>query len=124
MFIRKVKIHNFKCYKDFEITLEEGLNIVVGDNEAGKSTILEAINLALTGIISGKSIWNEISQYIFNKEAVDEYIVLLGTAPIALPYITIDVISSGSNAPFIILDKYRSFPLWYLYSDESIKLDL
>lgn len=72
MFIRKVKIHNFKCYRDFEITLEEGLNIVVGDNEAGKSTILEAINLALTGIISGKSIWNEISQYIFNKEAVDE----------------------------------------------------
>ena len=67
MFIRKVKIHNFKCYRDFEITLEEGLNIVVGDNEAGKSTILEAINLALTGIISGKSIWNEISQYIFNK---------------------------------------------------------
>lgn len=40
MFIRKVKIHNFKCYRDFEITLEEGLNIVVGDNEAGKSTIL------------------------------------------------------------------------------------
>lgn len=68
MFIRKVKIHNFKRYKDFEITLEEGLNIVVGDNEVGKSTILEAINLALTGIISGKSIWNEISQYIFNKE--------------------------------------------------------
>lgn len=32
MFIRKVKIHNFKCYRDFEITLEEGLNIVVGDN--------------------------------------------------------------------------------------------
>ena len=64
--------------------LEEGLNIVVGDNEAGKSTILEAINLALTGIIIGKSIWNEISQYIFNKEAVDEYIVSLGTAPIAL----------------------------------------
>lgn len=54
MFIRKVKIHNFKCYKDFEITLEEGLNIIVGDNEAGKSTILEAINLALSGIIRQK----------------------------------------------------------------------
>ena len=77
MFIKRVKIHNFKCYKDFEIALEEGLNIVVGDNEAGKSTILEAINLALTGIICGKSIWNEISQYIFNKEAVDEYEALV-----------------------------------------------
>lgn len=49
MFISKMKIHNFKCYRDFEIDLEEGLNIIVGDNEAGKSTILEAINLALTG---------------------------------------------------------------------------
>lgn len=97
MFIRKVKIHNFKCYKDFEITLEEGLNIVVGDNEAGKSTILEAINLALTGIIRGKSIWNEISQYIFNKEAVDEYIVSLGTAPIALPYITNGIVFDAAK---------------------------
>ena len=101
MFIRKVKIHNFKCYRDFEITLEEGLNIVVGDNEAGKSTILEAINLALTGIISGKSIWNEISQYIFNKEAVDEFIVSLGTAPIALPYITIEIFFGGDENPLM-----------------------
>lgn len=101
MFIRKVKIHNFKCYRDFEITLEEGLNIVVGDNEAGKSTILEAINLALTGIISGKSIWNEISQYIFNKEVVDEYIVSLGTAPIALPYITIEIFFGGDENPLM-----------------------
>ena len=60
MFIRKVKIHNFKCYRDFEITLEEGLNIVVGDNEAGKSTILEAINLALTGIIRASCIIKNI----------------------------------------------------------------
>lgn len=40
--------------------LEEGLNVVVGDNEAGRSTILEAINLVLTEIIRGKSIWNII----------------------------------------------------------------
>lgn len=101
MFIRKVKIHNFKCYRDFEITLEEGLNIVVGDNEAGKSTILEAINLALTGIISGKSIWNEISQYIFNKEAVDEYITSLNTAPIELPYIAIEIFFGGAENPLM-----------------------
>ena len=96
MFIRKVKIHNFKCYKDFEITLEEGLNIIVGDNEAGKSTILEAINLALSGIINGKSIWNEISQYIFNKEIVDAYIESVDTAPMALPDITIEIFFGGS----------------------------
>ena len=101
MFIRKVKIQNFKCYKDFEITLEEGLNIIVGDNEAGKSTILEAINLALSGIINGKSIWNEISQYIFNKEIVDAYIESVDTAPMALPDITIEIFFGGSENPLM-----------------------
>ena len=101
MFIRKVKIHNFKCYKDFEITLEEGLNIIVGENEAGKSTILEAINLALSGIINGKSIWNEISQYIFNKEIVDAYIESVDTAPMALPDITIEIFFGGSENPLM-----------------------
>lgn len=101
MFIRKVKIHNFKCYKDFEIVLKEGLNIIVGDNEAGKSTILEAINLALTGIISGKNVWNEISQYIFNKDAVDEYIASLSSAPIELPYIKVEIYFGGAENPLM-----------------------
>ena len=101
MFIRKVKIHNFKCYRDFEITFEEGLNIIVGDNEAGKTTILEAVNLALTGIIRGKSVWNEISQYLFNKEAVDEYISSLSEAPIALPYVMIEIYFGGTENPIM-----------------------
>lgn len=99
MYIKKVKIHNFKCYRDFEVLLNEGINIVVGDNEAGKSTLLEAINLALTGIINGKSIWNEISQYIFNKDAVDEYISSLTTIPILLPSIEIEIYFGGGDNP-------------------------
>lgn len=101
MFIRKIKIHNFKCYKDFEIILKEGLNIIVGDNEAGKSTILEAINLTLTGIIRGKSVWNEISQYIFNKDAIDEYIASLSSVPIELPYIKIEIFFGGAETPLM-----------------------
>ena len=101
MFIRKIKIHNFKCYKDFEIILKEGLNIIVGDNEAGKSTILEAINLTLTGIIRGKSVWNEISQYIFNKDAIDEDIASLSSVPIELPYIKIEIFFGGAETPLM-----------------------
>lgn len=99
MYIKKVKIHNFKCYKDFEIILDEGLNIIVGDNEAGKSTILEAINLALTGLINGKSIWNEISQYIFNNDSVDEYINSLNAAALPLPSIAIEIYFGGDENP-------------------------
>ncbi len=83
MAIKKVKIKNFKCFKGyFEIELNKGLNILVGNNDAGKSTILEAINLALTGLYRGRSIKNELSQYLFNSEIVDEYLASInnGTA--------------------------------------------
>lgn len=101
MYIKKVKIHNFKCYKDFEVVLDKGLNIIVGDNETGKSTILEAINLALTGIINGKNIWNEVSQYIFNKDVVDAYINSLDTVIEPLPYIMIEIYFEGDDIPLM-----------------------
>ena len=45
MNIRKITIKNFKCFKEtFEIDLVDGINIIVGNNEEGKSTILEAIH--------------------------------------------------------------------------------
>lgn len=103
MYISKVKIENFKRYKGvFELNLKEGLNIIVGDNEAGKSTILEAINLALTGVINGRSIWNEVSQYLFNKEVVDEYInAINGPTPKELPYILIEIYFGGKENPLM-----------------------
>ena len=50
MDIEKVIIKNFKKFKGpFEIRFKENINLLVGDNESGKSTILEAIHVALTG---------------------------------------------------------------------------
>ena len=75
MNIEKVNIENYKCFGGkFSIEFNQGINILVGDNEAGKSTILEAINLALTGILGGRYLRNELSQYLFNHRVVSEYI--------------------------------------------------
>jgi putative ATP-dependent endonuclease of OLD family len=74
MHLSKIKLKNFKCFKDtFELPLSEGLNILVGNNEAGKSTILEAIHLALSGLYNGKYLRNELSEYLFNKDTVQEF---------------------------------------------------
>lgn len=65
--IKKVRIKNFKCFKDwFELDLNGGINILVGNNEEGKSTILEAIHLALTGFDSKGKRYYQIT-------ALDEY---------------------------------------------------
>lgn len=75
MHIQKVIIENFKCFEGrFELDLNEGLNILVGDNEAGKSTVLEAINLALSGWINGRYLKTELNESLFNKKVVEAYL--------------------------------------------------
>lgn len=101
MAIRKVKIQNFKCfYGEFVIDLNSGLNILVGNNETGKSTILEAIHVALTGLYCGKSIRNELAQYLFNNRVVEEYIASINAGtPIAPPAIMIEIYFDESINP-------------------------
>jgi putative ATP-dependent endonuclease of OLD family len=75
MYIQKVIIENFKCFQGrFELELNKGLNILVGDNEIGKSTILEAIHLALSGWIYGKYLGSELNQSLFNLSIVKNYL--------------------------------------------------
>jgi putative ATP-dependent endonuclease of the OLD family len=101
MIIEKVNIQNYKCfYGKFPIEFNKGVNILVGDNEAGKSTILEAVHLALTGILNGRYLRNELSQYLFNHKIISEYIYGInhGNNPV-LPEIVIEVFFSGNEFP-------------------------
>jgi len=80
MHIKKIIIENFKCFEGkFSLDLNSGLNILVGDNEAGKSTILEAINLALSGWIYGRYLGTELTQALFNNKVVETYLESLET---------------------------------------------
>ena len=47
--IKKIILHNFKRFRHVEIPCNETLNIFIGDNEAGKSTILQAIDIVSRG---------------------------------------------------------------------------
>lgn len=47
--ITKIQVRNFKKYREFNVSFDPKLNLLVGDNEAGKSTILTAIDLVLSG---------------------------------------------------------------------------
>ena len=47
-YLKQMKIHGFKKFKDFSIIFNKDTNIIVGDNESGKSTILEAIDVVLS----------------------------------------------------------------------------
>jgi putative ATP-dependent endonuclease of the OLD family len=75
--LKKIVIENFKVLQDVALELNDDLNIIVGDNEAGKSTLLEAIDLVLSGQLHGRNIAFDLSPYLFNKAAVSSYFAQL-----------------------------------------------
>ena len=96
--ITKVVIKNFRRFRDSTIEFTAGLNILVGDNESGKTTVLEAINLALTSRWQGKYLSAELSPHFFNADAAAEYLdgLVKGTNP-APPELVIELFLSESS---------------------------
>lgn len=47
--IKKIKLCNFKRFQSFSVDLDDKINLLIGDNEAGKSSILTAIDIILSG---------------------------------------------------------------------------
>lgn len=90
--IKKIFIQNYKIFYRFDLELNSDLNIIVGDNEVGKSTILEGINLALTKRLNGRYVEYELTPYLFNRKCVDEYLKSIKEGkPPQLPEIIIEL---------------------------------
>lgn len=45
MYINRIKIINYRNYHSFTMDFHDGLNVIVGANNAGKTGLLSAINL-------------------------------------------------------------------------------
>lgn len=63
MTIRRIKIYGFGRHKDKEWTFENGLNVIYGENETGKSTIFAFIRSMLYGL-TGRGTDNYRKKYI------------------------------------------------------------
>src|SRR5215213_304749 len=90
--LSKIVIKNYRAFENFELAFTPGLNILVGHNDAGKTTLLEAIHLALTSRIRGRLLTYELSPYMINQAATAQYLEALakGERPTP-PEIVIDL---------------------------------
>ncbi|WP_432948284.1 ATP-dependent nuclease [Kribbella sp. CA-253562] len=71
--IEKIRIRGYRKFRDIVVVPSDGLNILVGDNESGKSTIIEALNLAMTGRVNGRPAIEELNPYWFNEDLVRRF---------------------------------------------------
>ena len=79
--IERIVLNGFRLYETLHLTPKEGMNIIVGDNESGKSTLLEALTLALTGRANGRWARDELNPYWFHQPTVRTFFesVVAGT---------------------------------------------
>ena len=90
--ITQIKIRGYRIYRDFTLRPNARLNILVGGNDAGKSTLIEAIALALNGRIGGRGVLEELNPYWFNTDMVEEFVALRTAGKkVALPEILIEL---------------------------------
>jgi predicted ATP-binding protein involved in virulence len=53
MRLKEVDIHNFRGIENCHLQFHDGMNLIIGKNGVGKTSILEAIAVGLGGFISG-----------------------------------------------------------------------
>lgn len=90
--IKKIRVRGYRIHRDLTIFPNAKLNLIVGANESGKSTLIEAIVLALTGRINGRSAAEELNPHWFNAGVVADFIAekAKGKLP-RLPEIDIEI---------------------------------
>lgn len=72
LYIDKMKLSNYKQFKNLELMFNPKRNILIGENGAGKTSILEAISYVLGASI--RDIENKGLQTLFNVEIIKEYL--------------------------------------------------
>ena len=50
LYLEKIHIENYKAIEKLDINLKPGLNLLIGDNGSGKTSVLEGIAVALGGL--------------------------------------------------------------------------
>lgn len=60
--MKKISIHNFRGFSDFEMSFTPQVTLLVGDNASGKTSILKAVKYVLSSFFSGFSDENTVWQ--------------------------------------------------------------
>ncbi len=97
--IQKIKIHNYKRFTKFEVQFDSELSVLIGDNEAGKSSILNAIDLVMSG--SRHKIESIGLDSLFNVTCIQQFLSLRERKYEDLPELYIEVYLSDEGKAWL-----------------------
>ena len=125
MKIEKMIIKNYKLFRDVTIPMNKDVNIFVGDNDSGKTTILEALTIVLTGKVNSRSVFNMLNLDWFNAEVRNEFkrAIEEGHTP-SLPKIEIEVYFSSLDDEGLAIKQFRGTNNSLHEDTEGVKLEI
>lgn len=79
--MKDLKLQNFRCFAEQSITFRRGINLLIGDNASGKTSILKACKYVLSSFFSGFS--DENTNWV--NPDIDDFRVVTTGDGIVLP---------------------------------------
>ena len=71
-----ITIKNFRCYEEKSMEFRSGINLLIGDNSVGKTSLLHACNLVMNAFFSGYSdentVWISANENDFRNTGITE----------------------------------------------------
>lgn len=108
MRIEHITIDNFKKIEHMELRFQKGFNLIIGDNSTGKTSVLEAISVALGGFLAGI---DNIQSVNFSNDEIRRVCSTIGDGSYNIRYatpITVDCTAIIDNTPFHFVRRKNS----------------
>jgi len=126
--LRDLTIKNYRCFKDFSIDGLARVNLIVGQNNSGKTSFLEAVYLLVNqgnpdALIELLDIRGEYTVDLSSSSPTGDILysvahIFRGHEPLAESgSVTIDLSSSERSLTIAVRSKERGFDLQIAYSD-------
>lgn len=74
MFLEMLRLKNFRCFQQAEIMFKKGLNLFVGENDSGKTAILDAIRIVMGTTDQG---WYHVESSDFYNDDINSEIEII-----------------------------------------------
>lgn len=78
--MKKIIINNFRCYSHQEIEFRSGINLLIGDNASGKTSLIRACNFVANSLFCGYSdentVWKSVEDDDFRLNVDSNYTIL------------------------------------------------
>ena len=74
MFLKNITAKNFKGFEDITVDFSQGINLLIGNNGSGKTSLIEALSIGLSAIFTtmngtqGKTMYNDTVRRVYRKE--------------------------------------------------------